>query len=134
MSEITKTPVETTAVDRGEFLASFNPEKEKQIARKVDKRFFLLIGLMYMVKLVFALDSYPSTDTNGCQIDSNNVSSIKVLQEGQPSNILTELNMSANQYNWVSSVYTVCLALSGQSHSNGDRSHISYLKHRAICF
>ncbi|CAI7585348.1 unnamed protein product [Penicillium glandicola] len=92
MSDISKTPVvETTTLDREEFLATFSLEEEKKIRRKVDKRFFLLIGLMYMVK----------------QIDVNNVSSIKVLQVGEDSNILTELNMSANQYNWVSSIYTI---------------------------
>ncbi|KAJ5915143.1 hypothetical protein N7454_011255 [Penicillium verhagenii] len=90
--DIYKTPVvKATPTDREEFLASFSPEEEKRVRQKVDKRFFVLIGLMYMVKLV----------------DSNNVSSIKVLQEGQPSNILNELNMSANQYNWVSSVFTI---------------------------
>lgn len=34
------------------FLATFTPEEEKRIMRKVDRRFLLLIGLMYMVKTV----------------------------------------------------------------------------------
>lgn len=34
------------------FLATFTPEEEKAIMRKVDKRFFILIGLMYMIKQV----------------------------------------------------------------------------------
>ncbi|KAJ5492113.1 Major facilitator superfamily domain general substrate transporter [Penicillium expansum] len=92
MSDISKTlVVETTSESREEFLASFSSQEEKQIRRKVDKRFLLLIGLMYMVK----------------QIDVNNVSSIKVLQVGKQSNILNELHMSADQYNWVSSIYMI---------------------------
>lgn len=113
MSDISKTPVvETTAENREEFLASFSPQEKKHIRRKVDKRFLLLIGLMYMVKQVCLILLSPELIQNTkSQIDVNNVSSIKVLQVGEKSNILTELNMSADQYNWVSSVYTVCLLL-----------------------
>lgn len=34
------------------FLASFTPEDDKAIIRKVDKRFLLLIGVLYMTKTV----------------------------------------------------------------------------------
>lgn len=113
MSDIAKTPVvETTAENREEFLASFSSQEEKHIRRKVDKRFLLLIGLMYMVKQVCLILLSPELIQNTkSQIDVNNVSSIKVLQVGEKSNILNELNMSADQYNWVSSIYTVCLLL-----------------------
>lgn len=36
-----------------------------------------------------------------------NAANVKVLQVGQPSNVLNELKMSANQYNWVQSIYFV---------------------------
>jgi len=36
------------------FLATFTPEDEKAIMRKVDKRFLVLIGLMYMIKQVLS--------------------------------------------------------------------------------
>lgn len=59
MSDISKTlVVETTSESREEFLASFSSQEEKQIRRKVNKRFLLLIGLMYMVKQVVIISAY----------------------------------------------------------------------------
>lgn len=77
--------------DRESFLASFTAEEDRRIMRKVDRRFLLLIGLMYMLK----------------NIDYMNAAVVKVLQVGQPRNILVELNMTADQYNWVQSIYFV---------------------------
>jgi hypothetical protein len=34
------------------FLATFTPQDDKDIMRKVDKRFLLLIGILYMTKNV----------------------------------------------------------------------------------
>ncbi|KAL1645192.1 hypothetical protein SLS58_003899 [Diplodia intermedia] len=68
------------------FLASFSAAEDKAIMRKVDRRFLVLIGLIYVIK----------------NIDYMNAANVKVLQVGQPSNILNELSMTANQYNWVS--------------------------------
>lgn len=39
-------------VARAAFLSSFTAEEEKNIMRKVDRRFLVLIGLMYMIKTV----------------------------------------------------------------------------------
>lgn len=44
-------------------------------------------------------------------MDNTNASYIKVLHIGQPSNILKELKMTANEYNWVASIYGVRYAL-----------------------
>ncbi|KFY12870.1 hypothetical protein V492_03606 [Pseudogymnoascus sp. VKM F-4246] len=79
------------AADRVAFLASFSPEEDKAIRRKVDRRFLWLIGLMYIIK----------------NIDYQNAANVKVLQVGQPSNILNELGMTADQYNWVQSIYFI---------------------------
>ncbi|PSN74306.1 high-affinity nicotinic acid transporter [Corynespora cassiicola Philippines] len=73
------------------FLATFSAEDEKKIMNKVDKRFILLTGIMFMIK----------------QIDHDNAANIKVLHIGQPSNVLVELGMSSNQYNWVQSIYGI---------------------------
>ncbi|KAH8881405.1 retrograde regulation protein 2 [Thozetella sp. PMI_491] len=78
-----------TADYRGNFLATFTPEEEKKIMRKIDYRLLLLCGIIYMIK----------------QIDVNNAASVKVLSVGKPTNILTQLGMSSDQYNWVQSVY-----------------------------
>ncbi|RMZ81286.1 hypothetical protein DV737_g2552, partial [Chaetothyriales sp. CBS 132003] len=59
--------------------------------RKVDRRFLLLIGLMYMLK----------------NVDYTNAATVKVLQVDQPRNILTELNMTSDQYAWVQSIYFI---------------------------
>ncbi|EXJ77833.1 hypothetical protein A1O3_08992 [Capronia epimyces CBS 606.96] len=73
------------------FLATFTAEEEKKIMRKVDQHFFLLIGLMFLIKTV----------------DFTNAANVKVLQVGQESNILKELHMTPNQYNWVQSIYYI---------------------------
>ncbi|KAL5450316.1 hypothetical protein PMIN05_001037 [Paraphaeosphaeria minitans] len=73
------------------FLSTFTAVEERKIMRKVDKCFILLTGIMYLIK----------------QIDVNNAANIKVLHVGQPSNILQELNMSSNDYNWVASIYGI---------------------------
>lgn len=41
------------------------------------------------------------------QIDYTNAANAKVLQVGQSTNILRQLNMTADQYNWVQSIYFV---------------------------
>ncbi|KAK4550015.1 hypothetical protein LTR36_002982 [Oleoguttula mirabilis] len=79
------------AGSREAFLASFTPEDNKAIMRKVDRRFLLLIGIMYLTK----------------NIDYSNAANVKVLQVGEPSNILKELSMTANEYNWVQSIYFI---------------------------
>lgn len=88
------------------FLATFTPEEEKRIMRKVDRRFLVLIGLMYMVKTVSTAPQL-RIYLLMVQVDFNNASSVKVLQVGQPSNILNELHMTSDQYNWVQSIYYV---------------------------
>lgn len=89
-----KSPTETVqAADdhRTTFLSTFTAEDEKRIMRKVNRRFLLLIALMNLVK----------------QVDYLNAAVVKVLQVGQERNVLVELGMSNNQYNWVQSIYFV---------------------------
>lgn len=89
----------SSLTDREAFLSSFSAEEDKKIMRKVDKRFLLLIGLMYVLK----------------NVDYINAATVKVLQVNQPRNVLIELNMTADQYNWVQSIYFVssCLGVTG---------------------
>lgn len=91
------------------FLATFTPQDDRNVMRKVDRRFLLLIGILYMTKNVSATPSrfpwvYLLTIR---QIDYLNASVVKVLQVGEDRNILTELHMSSNEYNWVQSIYFV---------------------------
>ncbi|EMR63572.1 putative pantothenate transporter protein [Eutypa lata UCREL1] len=76
---------------RANFLSSFTPGEEKKIMQKIDYRLLLLCGIIYMVK----------------QIDVNNAASVKVLAVGQPTNILVQLDMTSDEYNWVQSIYYI---------------------------
>jgi hypothetical protein len=90
------------------FLATFSAAEEKKIMRKVDKAFILLTGIMFLIKQVcFHLYIEIGYYLISIQIDVNNATNVKVLHVGQPSNILKELKMSANDYNWVGSIYGV---------------------------
>ncbi|KAL4903118.1 hypothetical protein BDW74DRAFT_179989 [Aspergillus multicolor] len=80
---------------QNEFLSQFTADDDRRIMRKVDRRVLLLLGLMYLLK----------------QIDFANAASVKVLQVGEASNILTELDMSANDYNWTQTIYYIGLVL-----------------------
>lgn len=77
--------------EKAQFLSQFTAEDDRRIMRKVDRRVLLLMGIMYLLK----------------QIDFTNAASVKVLQVGEPSNIMTELQMSTNDYNWTQTIYYV---------------------------
>ncbi|KAF7189163.1 MFS transporter prlL [Pseudocercospora fuligena] len=79
------------AGSREAFLASFTQKDDRAIMKKVDRRFLLLIGILYMTK----------------NIDYTNAANVKVLQVGQPRNVLNELHMTSDQYNWVQSIYFI---------------------------
>lgn len=81
----------TPKSEKAQFLSQFTAEDDRRIMRKVDRRVLLLMGIMYLLK----------------QIDFTNAASVKVLQVGEPSNILTELRMSTNDYNWTQTIYYV---------------------------
>lgn len=97
------------AGSKAAFLATFTPQDDKAVMRKVDRRFLLLIGILYMTKNVSTTPSrlFRAYLLTIRQIDYLNASVVKVLQFGQDRNILTELNMSSNEYNWVQSIYFV---------------------------
>lgn len=94
--------------ERSVFLSSFTHEEEKRVIRKVDQRFLLLIGIMYLIKTVRHSVTMRYARLT-MQIDYSNASNIKVLQVGESRNILKELDMTADQYNWVQSIYFVRL-------------------------
>ncbi|KAI1618115.1 retrograde regulation protein 2 [Exophiala viscosa] len=83
----------TDAVDdeRVAFLDTFTPEEQKSIVRKIDRRLLITIGVIYLIK----------------QIDVNNAASVKVLAVGKPTNILKQLSMTSDEYNWVQSIYYI---------------------------
>lgn len=46
------------AGSKAAFLATFTPQDDKDVMRKVDRRFLLLIGILYMTKNVSAVPSF----------------------------------------------------------------------------
>ena len=91
------------------FLSTFTADEEKHIMSKVNKVFFLLTGMMYLIKQVSTL--HPCFGSGKIltlvKVDQNNATNVRVLQAGESSNIMTELRMSSNDYNWVGSIYGV---------------------------
>ena len=96
---------------RNAVLSSFSAEEDKAVMRKVDRRFLLLIGLMYMLK----------------NVDYTNAATVKVLQVGQPRNLLKELDMTAEEYNWVQSIYFVSTGAFCDAATSNISSKISYI-------
>jgi hypothetical protein len=47
------------AGSKAAFLATFTPQDDKDVMRKVDRRFLLLIGILYMTKNVSASNPLP---------------------------------------------------------------------------
>lgn len=100
--------------DKTAFLACFSKAEDKAIMEKVDRRFLLLIGILYVTKNVgcvkHAQECLQCQRLTTPQIDYQNAANVKVLQVGQPRNIMSELKMSSNDYNWVQSIYFVSIA------------------------
>ncbi|PLB52109.1 pantothenate transporter [Aspergillus steynii IBT 23096] len=71
--------------------ATLSSEEEKKLLRRIDWHLLPLLAVMYMVKT----------------IDSNNVSNARVMDKDTPYNIMTELNMTSNQYNLVTTMYYI---------------------------
>lgn len=80
-------------------LAGFTAEDDRRLMRKVDWHFLPLMALMYIVK----------------QVDYINASTVKVLQVGEPTNILNQLHLTADDYNWLQTLYFVSLRSSSPS-------------------
>jgi hypothetical protein len=66
-------------------------DEEKKLLRKIDLRLMTLCSIMFLLK----------------NIDADNVSNARIMNKGQPSNIMKELNMTSNQYNLVTTMYYV---------------------------
>jgi hypothetical protein len=66
-------------------------EEEKRLIRKIDLRLMTLCSIMFLLK----------------NIDADNVSNARIMNRGQPSNIMTELGMTSNEYNLVTTMYYV---------------------------
>ncbi|KAJ4376112.1 hypothetical protein N0V83_001393 [Neocucurbitaria cava] len=66
-------------------------EEEKKLLRKVDWHLMTLCSIMFLLK----------------NIDADNVSNARIMNTGTPRNIMTQLAMSSDQYNLVTTMYYV---------------------------
>ncbi|KAF1936589.1 MFS general substrate transporter [Clathrospora elynae] len=64
-------------------------EEEKKLLRKVDWHLMTLCSIMFLLK----------------NIDADNVSNARIMNRGSPSNIMTQLGMTSNEYNYVTTLY-----------------------------
>ncbi|KPM38314.1 hypothetical protein AK830_g8213 [Neonectria ditissima] len=71
--------------------ATLSSEEEKKLLRRIDWRLIPLLSIMYMVKT----------------IDASNVSNARIMDQGTPRNILIELSITSDQYNFVTAAYYI---------------------------
>ncbi|KAE9369314.1 pantothenate transporter [Stipitochalara longipes BDJ] len=70
---------------------TLSSEEERKLRRRIDWHLIPLLAVMYMIK----------------SIDATNVSNALIMDRGTPRNILTELHMTKNQYNLVTTLYYI---------------------------
>lgn len=89
--------------------ASLSSVEEKRLLRRIDWHLIPLLAIIYMLKSV--------DFTNVCESDLignllltrlGQVSYARTMDKGTPHNILTELKMTSDQYNLVTTMYYVC--------------------------
>ncbi|OOQ88394.1 pantothenate transporter [Penicillium brasilianum] len=71
--------------------ATLSSAEEKKLLRRIDWHLIPLLAVMYMLK----------------SIDFTNVSYARTMDKGTPYNIMTELKMTSNQYNLVTTLYYI---------------------------
>ncbi|KAF4949485.1 hypothetical protein FSARC_13469 [Fusarium sarcochroum] len=71
--------------------ATLSSQEEKKLLRRMDWHLIPLLAVMYMVK----------------SIDASNVSNARIMDQGTPRNIMIELNISPDDYNFVTMAYYI---------------------------
>lgn len=67
-------------------------DEEKNLMRRVDLRIMTICSLLFLMK----------------NIDSDNISNARIMNKGTPRNIMTQLNMTSDEYNLLTVLYYVC--------------------------
>jgi hypothetical protein len=70
-------------------------DEEKKLLRRIDWHLMPLLAIAFLLK----------------NIDSANVSNVRIMNTGTHRNILKQLNMSSNEFNFVSTIYYVRIYL-----------------------
>ncbi|KAK2753336.1 hypothetical protein FQN55_003465 [Onygenales sp. PD_40] len=71
--------------------ASLTAEEEKKLLRRIDWHLMPLCAIMFLIK----------------NIDADNVANARIMNKGSERNIITELGMTANEYNLVTTLYYI---------------------------
>ncbi len=71
--------------------ALLTSEEEKKLLRRIDWHIMPLCAIAFLLK----------------NIDANNVSNARIMNRGSHQNLLTQLGMTANEFNFVSTIYYV---------------------------
>ncbi|WAO92177.1 Hypothetical protein NCS54_00967300 [Fusarium falciforme] len=71
--------------------ATLSSVEEKKLLRRIDWHLIPLLAIMYMVKT----------------IDASNVSNARIMDRGTPRNIMIELRVTPDQYNFVTAAYYI---------------------------
>ncbi|KAJ3542784.1 hypothetical protein NM208_g395 [Fusarium decemcellulare] len=79
------------SMSRQEALTALTVDEEKRLLRKVDWRLVPFLCMLYLVK----------------KLDESNVSNARIMNKGTERNILTQLDITSNEYNLVTVLYTV---------------------------
>ncbi|KAK1448478.1 hypothetical protein CCUS01_11577 [Colletotrichum cuscutae] len=66
-------------------------DEEKKLMRRVDLRIMTICSLLFLMK----------------NIDSDNISNARIMNKGTPRNIMTQLNMTSDEYNLLTVPYIV---------------------------
>ncbi|KAF6831961.1 hypothetical protein CPLU01_06478 [Colletotrichum plurivorum] len=66
-------------------------DEERKLMRRVDLRIMTICSLLFLMK----------------NIDSDNISNARIMNKGTPRNIMTQLNMSSDEYNLLNVLYYV---------------------------
>jgi hypothetical protein len=85
--EVPQTEEETRRRNR----TLLSTEEEKALLRRIDWRIMTIYSILFLLK----------------DIDSDNISNARIMNKGTDRNIMTELNMTSDQYNLLNVLYYV---------------------------
>ncbi|KAF2010004.1 putative pantothenate transporter [Aaosphaeria arxii CBS 175.79] len=77
--------------ERAEDRQLLSHEEEKKLLRRVDLRLMVLCAVIFMIK----------------NVDANNAANARIMNKGTPRNILTQLEMTGDEYNFVNTIYFI---------------------------
>jgi hypothetical protein len=111
--------------------------EEKKLMRRIDWHLMPLCSIMFLLKNMDYQNVCSSGSWNTvCRslMLEQQAANARIMNKGTPLNILTQLHMSANDYNFISTIYYVSLPRSiDAAKSHQDRSHTLYLRPHPTC-